>query len=244
MASEKLEYDIYYYLAGIWVTAGEVEFTVNAVNKNDKSYLQYYATGQSLPKYDWFYKVRDTYEAIAETETLLPVAFRRNVNEGNTYIREKYFFDQKNNKVFTTRKMGKKEDTVQDTIYYSGCSWDVLSIIYYARNLDFSNSKKGSKFAIKIFLDNEEHQSFIEFLGTEKLKFAGTEIECYKFSPLLIEGTIFNSGKGMTVWVTADKNMLPLLIETPILIGSIKARLRSAENIRHDLKLNLKTKRQ
>src|SRR5690606_13807231 len=111
----------------------------------------------------------------------------RNVNEGKTYIREKYFFDHQNKRVITSRQMDKDEEAVQDTVFFTGCSWDVLSIIYYARNLDFSGREKGSKFPIKIFLDNEEHQSFIEYLGKEKLKFAGTEIECYKFSPLLIE---------------------------------------------------------
>src|SRR5690606_7671074 len=134
----------------------------------------------------------------------------------------------------------KKEDLLKDTADYSACSWDVLSIIYYARNLDFSDNKAGDRVPIKIFLDNEEHQSFIEFLGKDVLSIKGVgTFNCYKFSPLLIEGTIFNSGSGMVVWVTDDENNLPILIETPILVGSIKARIRSFENLRHPLNSKL-----
>lgn len=241
---EKLNYDIYYYLSGLWVSAGEVEFSVSEINKSSKNYLQYYATGKSLPKYDWFYKVRDVYESVVDKETLLPLAFRRDVNEGSTYIREKYFFDIEKSQSYTTRQMDEDEKPKKDTVYYSGCSWDVLSIVYYARNIDFSNSEKGDKIPIKIFLDNQEHQSYIEYLGMETLEYDGSEVLCYKFSPLLIEGTIFKSGRGMSVWVTADKNMLPLLVETPILVGSIKAKLRSAENLRHNLDLDFKVEKQ
>lgn len=228
---EKLEYDIYYYLAGIWLSAAEVEFNVTEFEKNNKSYLQYYALGKTLPKYDWFYRVRDTYAAIVEKESLLPLFFQRKVNEGSTYIREKYYFNSDSKSAITKRQMHADEPVHTDTVSYSGCSWDVLSIIYYARNLDFSKSKVGDKLPIKIFLDNQEHQSHIEFLGKEELQWNEKKIMCYKFSPLLIEGTIFESGKGMTVWVSADQNMLPLLIETPILVGSIKVKLRSAVNL-------------
>ena len=57
------------------------------------------------------------------------------------------------------------------------------------------------------------------------------EFRCIVFSPLLIEGTIFNSGNGMTVYVTDDQNRIPLLIETPILVGSIRARVNKMKGL-------------
>ena len=238
---ERIDYDIYYYLAGVWVPAGVVHFKVNSTTINNNDYYHYYGYGETLPKYDWFFKVRDTYESYANMETLQPIRFKRKVNEGSTHIREDYVFNTKKNKVYSLRQMDKDEPFVKDSVFYSGCSWDVLSIIYYARNLDFSKNKVGDKVPIKLFLDNEEHQSFIEYKGKEELEVKGLgTFNCYKFSPLLIEGTIFESGSGMTVWVTDDENNLPLLIETPILVGSIKVRLRSTENLRHEMKSKVK----
>ena len=67
-----------------------------------------------------------------------------------------------------------------------------------------------------------------------KIKEVG-EFRCIKFAPLLIEGTIFSAGSGMTVYVTDDKNRVPLLIETPILVGSIRARVNNMEGLRFPL---------
>ena len=36
----------------------------------------------------------------------------------------------------------------------------------------------------------------------------------------------------MTVWVTDDKNKVPVYVETPIVVGSVKAKLYKADNIR------------
>jgi hypothetical protein len=37
----------------------------------------------------------------------------------------------------------------------------------------------------------------------------------------------------MTVWVTDDMNKVPVLVETPILIGSIKVYLASYQQLRN-----------
>ena len=54
---------------------------------------------------------------------------------------------------------------------------------------------------------------------------SGKEYLCYKFSALLVEGTIFSGGEDMVVWITADANRVPVMVEAKILIGSIKAYL-------------------
>ena len=51
--------------------------------------------------------------------------------------------------------------------------------------------------------------------------------------PLLIQGTIFEGGEKMTVWVSDDKNHLPLRVNSPILVGSIKVDLIEYDNLRN-----------
>ena len=40
----------------------------------------------------------------------------------------------------------------------------------------------------------------------------------------------------MTVWVTDDENKIPVLVESPILIGFIRAELNKYEGLRNPLK--------
>jgi hypothetical protein len=47
-----------------------------------------------------------------------------------------------------------------------------------------------------------------------------------------VEGTIFKGGEDLTVWVTADKNKIPVMAEAKILVGSVKAYLTSYEGLK------------
>jgi hypothetical protein len=233
---ERIDYTIYYHLAGVWVGAGEVFFKVDSMNLKGQDFYHFNSEGKTFKKYDWVYKVRDQYETYMNVATMKPLRFKRSVNEGGTHIREDYVFNYKEEKAYTLRQMEEDEPYVKDTVQLDDCSYDVMSMIYVARNLDYSNLKKGDKIPIEIFLDNESHDSYIEYLGKENLKIKNVgEFRCIVFSPLLIEGTIFNAGDGMTVYVTDDQNRVPLLIETPILVGSIKARVNGMSGLRFPL---------
>ena len=237
---ERIDYTIYYHLAGIWVGAGEVFFEVNQKSYRNKDVYHFNSFGKTFSKYDWIYEVRDHYEAYSEKSTLASVWFSRKVNEGSTHIREEYKFNLKNKKVYTHRQIDEDKAFERDTVKTKGCSFDVLTMIYYARNIDFTGAKEDQTFPIRIFIDNEAHDTYIRFKGIKELdvKNFGT-FRCIVFSPLLIEGSIFNAGEDMTVWVTDDLNKLPLLIETPILVGSIRARIDKMANLRYPLKSKL-----
>jgi len=233
---ERIDYTIYYHLAGIWVGAGEVYFKVDSTTIGNKPYYHFNSYGTTFKKYDWVYKVRDSYQTYNNPQNFKPLRFKREVNEGSTHIREDYLFNHRKKEIYTLRQMEEDKPFTKDTIPYEGCSYDVLSMIYYARNIDFSDKKKDDKIPIKIFIDNASYDSYIRYLGKKELKIkdVGT-FNCLVFSPLLIEGTIFNAGEDMTVWVTDDQNRVPLLIETPILVGSIKARVHKMQGLRYPL---------
>lgn len=227
---ESLEYTIYYNLSAVWVAAGEVTFRVDSTLIKSKTYYKLSGIGQTFKKYDWIYKVRDHYESILTVSDFKPIRFKRKVKEGSFFIDEDYVFNHGKSKVYSLRKLEEDGNFIKDTVPFSKCSYDVLSMIYYARNIDFSNLSINAKVTITVFLDNEEHSSYIQYLGKEEMEIKGMgTYRCIKFKPLLIEGTIFNAGDDMTVWVTDDIHKIPLLIETPILVGSIKARIKTIE---------------
>jgi hypothetical protein len=234
---ERIDYTIYYHLAGIWVKAGEVYFKVDSSNIANSAYYHFDSYGQTFSKYDWIYRVRDHYETYTRVKDFRPLRFKREVNEGSTHIREDYLFNHKDQTVKTLRQMEEDGPFVKDTVPYEGCGFDVLSMIYYARNIDFTGVAIDQRIPIKMFLDNAMHESYIRYLGKDQLKIKDVgAFKVIKFSPLLIEGTIFNAGEDMTVYVTDDENRIPLLIETPILVGSIRARVNQMKGLRHALK--------
>lgn len=87
-----------------------------------------------------------------------------------------------------------------------------------------------------MIIDGELHNLYIRYLGIEIIKNRdGKWYRCLKFSPLLVKGTIFESGEGMTVWVTDDLNRLPIIVEAKILVGSVKAVFYEAKGLKYPM---------
>jgi hypothetical protein len=210
---ERIDYDIFYSVIGLYVNAGSASFTTNVETLNNKPVYHVTGSGSSNTSYDWIFKVRDQYESYFDTATLQPYKFIRNVNEGGFKIYENVTFNQKTNTAITDKGVFKVPSCIQD----------VLSSIYYARNIDYNSYKP------------EVHQLYIKYMGKEKIKTRFGKFNAIKFKPLLVKGTIFEGGEGMTVWVSDDANHIPLRIESPIVVGSIKVDMMEYENIRYPL---------
>lgn len=222
-AGEKLIFKVYYNASFIWVNAGTAAFSVEPEEMNGRDVYHVSGVGRTAKSYEWFYKVNDKYETYLDKETLLPHRFIRNVNEGGFRINQDITFSQA------------KRQAVSDRKVYSipQCTQDVLSAIYFARNIDYSKYKPGDKIPFNMFLDDKVYSLYIKYVGKETVKTKFGVYNSIKIVPLLIEGTLFTGGEKMTVWVSDDKNHIPLRISSPILVGSIKVDLMDYQNLRN-----------
>lgn len=220
---EKLTFRVYYNMSFVWITAGYADFTTRGEDMNGRKVYHITGDGKTAKSYEWFYKVRDRYETYIDKETLLPSRFVRDVNEGGFKINQDVAFYQA------------KEQAVSNQKAYpiTKCTQDVLSAIFYARNIDYSRYKPGDKIPFNMFLDDKLYSLYIKYVGKEDVETKMGKFHSIKIVPLLIEGTIFKGGEKMTIWVSDDDNHLPLRVDSPILVGSIKVDLISYENLRN-----------
>jgi hypothetical protein len=226
-AGEKIHYVIYYNVMGMYVNAGNADFTALASVFNGNSTYTLTATGNSNSKYDWIFKVRDKYESIVDSKTLLPYQFVRQINEGSFHTRETISFNQQA-KVATT-------STAPGVFNTADCTYDVISAIYAARNINFASSQKNDKINLSFFLDKTLYPSYFKYLGRYQMTTQYGTFNVIKLAPLLVKGTVFDGGEKMAVWVTDDANHIPVRIETPLVVGSIKVDMLSFENLRYPL---------
>lgn len=224
---EKVSYQIYYNWGFIWVAAGEAIFTTEKTTFATRPVYKLKGEGRTFPKYDALYKVRDKFESYVDTANLRPYRYLRDTKEGSHVVYNDSYFNYSKKRITGYYKENKKPIKT-DTLALNSCVFDVMSMIYYARNIDFSKSKIGDKLPIIMYLDNEVHYLYIKYLGKETIKTEKGMVSCIKFKPKLIPGTMFKDGDEMTVWVSDDENKIPMLIEAPILIGQVKAVLKSA----------------
>lgn len=217
------------------MAAGEASFSAYKMELNHQTVYHFIGLGATYPKYDWFYKVNDKYESYADTLNLKPLRFKREAREGGNYTYDDYVFDLRKNKVFTSEKRNKK-DVKFDSLKITKCTNDVLTAIYYTRCIDFSIYKPKDTIPITFVLDGLVYPSYVRYLGTEVIHsdLLG-DVRCIKFRPKLIAGSLFKGGEGMTVWVTDDKNRMPVYVETPIVVGTIKVQLMNYSGLRNKM---------
>ncbi len=227
---EELTYKLFYNVNFVWVAAGEVTFKLEDLGN------QYHikAVGKTYKSYEWFYTVRDYYDTYLDKASLLPVVSIRDVQEGKYKLYDKVVMDQGSRKAVSYRG-DYHYDTKKKDFELSECMHDMLSVLYYARNIDYSTMKKGESLPIKIFLDRKEYPINIKYKG----KFEKTAVrdmghyKTIKFSPQLIDGRVFKEGSELNMWVSDDANKIPLLIESPLSVGSIKVVLKSYSGLRY-----------
>ena len=226
-SGEIINYTIYYNVIGLYVNAGSANFTTQASTYNGMDTYTFTANGKSNSRYDWIFKVRDKYESIVDRKTLLPLQFTRQINEGKFHYIETLQFNQKAKLVVNTSKT--------EPFKISDCTHDVISAVYAARNINYANYKVNEKVYLNFFLDKELYPSYFKFLGRDEITTRYGTFKVIKLAPLLVKGTVFDGGEKMLIWVTDDSNHIPVRIETPIVVGSIKVDMVGYQNLRHPL---------
>lgn len=222
---EKINFKVYYNVSFVWVPAGEANFTTRQTTFKGRNAFHIIGDGATYSSYDWFFKVRDKYQTWIDTETLLPLRFTRRVREGDYRYDNQVDFDQERQIASSKNKSYKTPECVQD----------VLSAIFYARNIDYSKMTVGTKVPFRMFLDNQVYSLYIRYLGKEIITTKYGTFHTLKIAPLLIKGTLFEGGEKMTVWISDDQNHLPLRVSSPILVGSIKADMMGCKNLKYPL---------
>lgn len=222
---EATTFKVFYTLAGMYIGAGEANFTVTQKILNNTQVYHIIGDGKTYSFYDNFFKVRDRYETYIDTASLQPYRFVRNVYEGGYKKYQLVNFDHLANKAVTN-----------DGVFsVPNCVQDVVSSIYYARNIDFNKYKPGDKIPFTMFLDNEVYNLYIRYMGKETIKTKYGKFRAIRFKPLLVQGTIFEGGEKMEVWVSDDGNKIPLRVESPISVGSVKVDMMNYRNLRYPL---------
>lgn len=224
-AGEKVTMKVYYSTMGAYIGAGEATFTTTLTRYNGKPAYHCVGDGKTYSFFDNFYKVRDRYESYVDTSTMMPQKFLRNVDEGGHKIYNNVSFNQK----------AKTATSMNGVFKISDCIQDVVSAVYYARNINYDKYKVGDKIPFDMFLDDEIYHLYIRYMGKEIVKTRYGKFSAIKIKPLLLKGTIFDGGENMSAWMSNDPNHLLLRVESSISVGKIVVDMMGYSGLRYPL---------
>ena len=234
-SGERAIYGAYYNWHFVWVHAGEVSFHCDTLSFRGKPSWNFWAAGKTFKAYDVFYTVRDTFCSVVSFPDFNPVWFRRVVHHGRAYSSHEYEFRAGEGTVLTKIHRDRQEPFA-DRLAYTPGIYDLLSSAYRFRSYDFDRMEPNQKVPFSMLIDNRSESLFFRYLGKEIVKTRnGRRFLCHKVSVWLLDGDFFPEGENMMVWFTADENRLPIMVETEIVVGSVKAILLDARQLKFPL---------
>ena len=215
---EKLTFDVKYG----FVTAGVATMAVPRLKRiSGRQVYNITFDVNSVPSFDWIYKVRDHYETYVDMEGLFPWRFEQHIREGHFSRDFSAFFDQRNCIAKTTGGEYKIPRYVND----------IVSAFYYARTLNFSKLKYGETIQLKNFYKDTVYTLDVKYLGTEKTTVPAGTFNCIVVEPIIVKGGLFKSEGSIFVWLSDDELHVPVKVKTKVLIGSIDAVLTNYQGL-------------
>lgn len=215
-------------------TASYATLKVNEANLNNKTVYHVKGRGKSTGLLSLFFKVDDDYQSYFDKETGDPYRFIRKINEGGYTKDIQIDFDQDTKKAL----VHDKEKHRKSTHDFKDHTQDMISSFYYLRNnVDAEKLKVGEEVNINMFFDKENFGFKLRFLGREVLRTKFGKVPSLKFRPIVQSGRVFEEEESLTVWVSDDKNKVPLRIKADLAVGSLKADLEAYKGLQHPFKM-------
>lgn len=199
------------------VKGGEATLSVKSSTAKVGNNSVYHATlkGGTTGVIEWFYQVSNNYETFIDTKTNAPVMYRQSVRENKYTSTDTVYFDQS----------GRTATYKNKKIAIPNNTHDFVSMIYYVRTLDMAKMNKGDSFTLPFFTSDKVINSKIIYSGLENIRANGKTVMCYAFKPQVAKGKVFNQDYPATIWISADDNRIPMLIEARMKVGKVKMEL-------------------
>jgi len=207
-------------------------FSTIAVQETKNKGLQAFhitGKGKSTGLVSLFFKVKDDYQTFMYKESLKPYRFIRKINEGGYTKDQEILFDYTTNEA-TVKNYKHKTETKHPI---SSDIQDILSSLYFLRNQNLNNLKVGQEIELQMFFDQEINNFKLHFLGEEVIKTKFGKINALAFRPMVQAGRVFKEQESVTIWVSNDKNKIPLRIKADLAVGSLRADLDAFKGLAH-----------
>lgn len=215
-----------------FIKAGSATLLVKEKKLWEKQVFHVVGKGWTTGMIAWFFKVKDRYESYFDKKTIKPYKFIRDIDEGGHEKDVEITFDHEENKAFVydkKRNIHQVFDTTENI-------QDMVSTYYYLRNkIDINTLQVGDEIHTDMFFDEENYGFKLQYLGEDTIDTQFGKIVSLKFRPFVMSGRVFKEEESLTLWVSKDKNKVPLRIKAELAVGSLRADLKAFKGLKHPL---------
>lgn len=237
-AGETLRYVAEYKIGLFNVDVATVDLTTEETMFGSEPCYKISAVAMILAQYKWFFDMVDKYTIYMNKETLRPVYFENDIKEGSYTLTSNFKYDWDSMLVTTTEERPKWKEPKVRELELEENTFDAVSLFYNLRNVSKEKLQVGVVDTLHVVFANRVRTVAYRYLGAEVKRISGLgKMHTLKFKCQLAddEGISFEDGSEFTLWLSDDENKIPLFVDTPIRVGSVRARLIQYDGLREPL---------
>lgn len=219
LTSESLNYQIVYHWGAIWKHAGDATLSI----KRNGDVYNAMLTGKTRSWADKIYTVRDTLKCSMH-HNFRPIRYEKFTHENSYYAHDVVAFNSNGTGTSANcARYRKNKPTVNISLSHSGSAYDMLSIFYMLRNLDFTKMENGKVYKSCVFSGKEKETLTIKYVGIEPLQLR--DKSRHQGFHVKLSFTTDNGKKSsddIDAYISTDARRIPLLVVGKLKIGEIK----------------------
>ena len=216
--NETLNYEIVYHWGMIWKHAADATLSIRKTGNGYKAQL----TGKTRSWADKVYPVRDTLKCTLNSE-LKPLVYEKLTHEKDYYARDvvKFSYNYSHTNAHCTRY--RKSGTTTIDLSAKSQAYDMLSVFYMLRNLNYDELARNKNYTTVIFSGKEKEYLTINYKGVESIKMRdGSKRQAHCITFRFTQKGGKKSSDNISVWMATDDSRIPLLLVGKLPVGEVK----------------------
>lgn len=224
--NETLKYVISYKWGLVHKDAGEATLSLRRNGNNYNIML----AAKTKPWADKIYQVRDTLKGTIRVSDLKPLSYTKITHEKGEYKWDQISYSYSGattvGKAKRYRKVKGKPSITEKTLSATGQVYDMLTVFYYLRALDYSQLSKNKVYTATIFSGKQKETIKIKSIGIEKIKMRDKSTrEAYHIKFNFTRDGGKKSSDDIDTWISTDSKHVPLYLVGKLPIGEVRAYL-------------------
>lgn len=219
--------ELFYQIKVGPIHGGDGSLVLQQVKYENRNVFYAVAEGKTIGITNRIYNVLDIYHSYFDIQSTLPYKTIRDITEGNYKRYQEAYFDHESGTAYSER--------LDSIIQIPEGIMDMVSVLYYLRGLDYRYIKPGDMLKTMTLFDDELFSFDLRYRGKETIKTKFGKIQCHRFDPVVETGRMFKSEDDMTIWLSDDKNRIPVKVRFDLILISLKIELEQYSNLKYPL---------
>lgn len=217
--TETLNYEIVYHWGVIWKHAANARLSIKRTSNGG-----YYSelVGRTRSWADKIYPVRDTLKCWMNSN-FTPTKYMKLTHEKKYYAKDVVNFSYANNTTYGKCVRYRSDRTERSSLATHGAAYDMMSVFYMLRNLNFGSLQKNKCYKTVVFSGKRKETLTIKYKGTTMVKLRDDSSHpAYHITFTFTQDGNKKSSDDIDAYLSTGASRIPLLLVGQLPVGEVK----------------------